>query len=453
MASPEEKCQQVLEPPYDEMFAAHLRCTFAVGNHDFVEAYKCQTVIVQSFLRAFQAHKEENWALPVMYAVALDLRVFANNADQQLVKKGKSKAGDMLEKAAELLMSCFRVCASDTRAGIEDSKKWGMLFLVNQLFKIYFKINKLHLCKPLIRAIDSSNLKDDYSTAQRVTYKYYVGRKAMFDSDFKQAEEYLSFAFEHCHRLSQKNKRMILIYLLPVKMLLGHMPTIELLKKYHLMQFAEVTKAVSEGNLLLLTEALAKHETFFIRCGIFLILEKLKIITYRNLFKKVYLLLRTHQLSLDAFLVALRLMQVEDVDIDEVQCILANLIYMGHIKGYISHQHQKLVVSKQNPFPPLSTAPWCRDAGNPECARTPTHLHPPSLFVRDANLTEAWNSFLRKCKRLCSLEKAALCEGGSGLLFLSVVPSCSSFYKKGILNLFKQHILHYIFQDTSIFID
>ncbi|XP_046937906.1 PCI domain-containing protein 2 isoform X4 [Lynx rufus] len=186
LASPEEKCQQVLEPPYDEMFAAHLRCTYAVGNHDFIEAYKCQTVIVQSFLRAFQAHKEDNWALPVMYAVALDLRIFANNADQQLVKKGRSKVGDMLEKAAELLMSCFRVCASDTRAGIEDSKKWGMLFLVNQLFKIYFKINKLHLCKPLIRAIDSSNLKDDYSTAQRVTFRYYVGRKAMFDSDFKQ---------------------------------------------------------------------------------------------------------------------------------------------------------------------------------------------------------------------------------------------------------------------------
>ncbi|XP_045422627.1 PCI domain-containing protein 2 isoform X2 [Lemur catta] len=451
MASPEEKCQQVLEPPYDEMFAAHLRCTFAVGNHDFVEAYKCQTVIVQSFLRAFQAHKEENWALPVMYAVALDLRVFANNADQQLVKKGKSKAGDMLEKAAELLMSCFRVCASDTRAGIEDSKKWGMLFLVNQLFKIYFKINKLHLCKPLIRAIDSSNLKDDYSTAQRVTYKYYVGRKAMFDSDFKQAEEYLSFAFEHCHRLSQKNKRMILIYLLPVKMLLGHMPTIELLKKYHLMQFAEVTKAVSEGNLLLLTEALAKHETFFIRCGIFLILEKLKIITYRNLFKKVYLLLRTHQLSLDAFLVALRLMQVEDVDIDEVQCILANLIYMvrprsalAAVRGGTKSRCEVFMqwwVTLRATYR-TSTRSWW------SASRTPSRHCP-----RDANLTEAWNSFLRKCKRLCSLEKAALCEGGSGLLFLSVVPSCSSFYKKGILNLFKQHILHYIFQDTSIFID
>ncbi|XP_036413371.1 PCI domain-containing protein 2 [Colossoma macropomum] len=355
LSSPEDKCQQVLEPPYDEMVAAHLRCTYAVANHDFVEAYKCQTVVVQSFLKAFQAHKEENWALPVMFAVTLDLRIFANNAEQQLQKKGKGKVGDMLEKAAEQLMSCFRVCASDNRAGIDDSKKWGMLFLINQLFKIYFKINKLHLCKPLIRAIDSSNLKDDYSMAQRVTYKYYVGRKAMFDSNFKLAEEYLSFSFQHSHRSCQRNKRLILIYLLPVKMLLGHMPTTQLLKKYDLMQFTDVTKAVSEGNLLLLNEALAKHETFFIRCGIFLILEKLKIITYRNLFKKVYLLLKTHQLPLDAFLVALKMMQVEEVDIDEVQCILANLIYMGHIKGYISHQHQKLVVSKQNPFPPLSS--------------------------------------------------------------------------------------------------
>ncbi|XP_073412963.1 PCI domain-containing protein 2 [Dendrobates tinctorius] len=355
LSAPEDKCQQMLEPPYDEMFAAHLRCTYAVSNHDFVEAYKCQTVVVQSFLKIFQAHKEENWALPIMYAITLDLRNFANCADQQLAKKGKAKIGDMLEKAAELLMSCFRVCASDTRAAFEDSKKWGMLFLVNQLFKIYFKISKLHLCKPLIRAIESSNFKEDYTLSQKVTYRYYVGQKAMFDSEFKKAEEYLSFAFRHCLRSCQKNKRMILIYLLPVKMLLGHMPTIQLLKKYDLMQFADVTKAVRDGNLLLLTEALTKHETFFIRCGIFLILEKLKIITHRNLFKKVYLLLRTHQLSLDAFLVALKFMQVQDVDIDEVNCIIANLIYTGHIKGYVSYQHQKLVVSRQNPFPPLST--------------------------------------------------------------------------------------------------
>lgn len=43
----------------------------------------------------------------------------------------------------------------------------------------------------------------------------------------------------------------------------------------------------SSGNLRLLNEALRTNESFFIKCGIYLILEKLKIITYRNLIKKV----------------------------------------------------------------------------------------------------------------------------------------------------------------------
>lgn len=33
-------------------------------------------------------------------------------------------------------------------------------------------------------------------------------------------------------------------------------------------------------------------------------------------------------------------------------------ILQNKIKGYISHQHQKLVVSKQNAFPKLSTVLW-----------------------------------------------------------------------------------------------
>lgn len=32
-----------------------------------------------------------------------------------------------------------------------------------------------------------------------------------------------------------------------------------------------------------------------------------------------------------------------------------SFVLQGYIKGYISHQHQKLVVSKQNPFPALTS--------------------------------------------------------------------------------------------------
>ena len=110
-----------------------------------------------------------------------------------------------MEKAAELIMKCFRQCALDGKSAEDVTKRWGMLNVTNQLFKIYFRLNKLHLCKPLIRAIEDSNLKDRYPKSQLVTYKYYVGRKHMFDSEFKEAENYLSYAFEHCHKSEKKS--------------------------------------------------------------------------------------------------------------------------------------------------------------------------------------------------------------------------------------------------------
>jgi len=72
-----------------------------------------------------------------------------------------------------------------------------------------------------------------------------------------------------------------------VKMLLGQMPQGALLEKYDLTQFSGVMAAVKEGHLANLNTALETHEQVFIKWGIFLILEKLKMITYRNLFKRV----------------------------------------------------------------------------------------------------------------------------------------------------------------------
>lgn len=358
LENPEREVEQILDAQIDEIVAAHMRCCWAVAvKGDFKEAYSCQAALVQYFNKLLSSQKDDNWPIPIMYVVCLDLRIFAAKADAQMSKaKGQvhTKPGETLEKAAEHIMSCFRTCALDSKSSEEVTKRWGMLNVVTQLFKIYFRVNKLHLCKPLIRAIEQSTLKDRYPKSQEVTYKYYVGRKHMFDNNFKEAEEYLTYAFERCHIRSKANKRSILIYLIPVKMLLGHMPQTALLKKYDLMQFQEVCAAVKQGNLLRLNEALEANEKFFIKCGIYLILEKLKIITYRNLFKKVAGMMKTHQIPIDAFLAALKMMKVEDIDQDETQCILANLIYEGKIKGYISHQHQKLVVSKQNAFPPLA---------------------------------------------------------------------------------------------------
>ncbi len=44
------------------------------------------------------------------------------------------------------------------------------------------------------------------------------------------------------------------------------------------------------------------------------------------------------------------------MDMDEVECIVANLIYRKYVKGYISHKNLVVVVSKTDAFPPLKTA-------------------------------------------------------------------------------------------------
>jgi hypothetical protein len=45
----------------------------------------------------------------------------------------------------------------------------------------------------------------------------------------------------------------------------------------------------------------------------------------------------------------------EDVDTDEVECILSTLIYQGYIAGYISHAAKKVVVSNRAPFPKINS--------------------------------------------------------------------------------------------------
>ena len=45
-----------------------------------------------------------------------------------------------------------------------------------------------------------------------------------------------------------------------------------------------------------------------------------------------------------------------DMDMDEVECVMANLIFRKYVKGYIAHKSLVVVISKVDPFPPLKTA-------------------------------------------------------------------------------------------------
>ncbi|VDO22908.1 unnamed protein product [Brugia timori] len=356
----EDERRLYLNSSFDEIACLHLAVIYHLSKEHFENAFNTHVQVIQLFNKEIlQKEKDQNWFLPILYTLCTDLRLLARSADNKPSRLRDPEKSSCYEQSATYIMECYRTCVADVRAEIHTSKKMAMLNLTNQLFRIYFRvcpINKLNLLKPLIRAIDNSGpLYQTFSMADKVTYKYYLGRKAMFDSDLSISEESLSYAFRNCPSYCARNKRLILIYLVPVKMFLGHMPSVELLKRYQLQQFGAVVESVKDGNLKKLDETLMENERFFVECGIFLMLEKLKIIAFRNLFKKVTRIYGTNQISYEAFMCAIRWLGIEDMDEDELECILANLIVEKKIKGYLSHMHKKLVISKQNPFPALST--------------------------------------------------------------------------------------------------
>ena len=339
----------------------HLVARNNILDNKMLDGFENQNRSFKALVDLIKDAKDENWQLPVLFSTSIDLRLLAYGCDERKesanTNDGQQKPDEYAEKTAESLMQCFRNLCTDMRAESQVSKRWGMMHLANQLFKIYFKINKINLCTPLNRTIENSNLKDLFPPSHQITYKFYMGRQAMFENNYNTAASYFEYAFTHCPRSYIKNKKIILVYLIPVNMLRGIMPKEELLVKYDLKPFSELVKAVKQGNILKFNQDMIKYEDFFIQNGVYLFMEKLKMTTYRNLFKKVASILKTAQIPIEAFVSILEYLEEEDADTDVCQCILSNLIYEGKIKAYISYKHNKLVINKdfKMAFPRLST--------------------------------------------------------------------------------------------------
>ena len=225
-----------------------------------------------------------------------------------------------------------------------------MLAVVNELFSMYFRLNILRLCKNLIRPVESRKLHHSGTMGQMVTYRFYRGRLNMYEDQHALAEQDLDFAFQHCHRNALGNKKRILQYLVPVKLYRGRFPTPALLDKYGLDEFKPLVKGLMKGDLRTFQDGLVKYQDRFIRQGTYLLLEKCKTVCYRNLFKRIHQILDKNQMPLQ-FVATTFSWLGTPIDLDEIECILANLIFRGYVRGYLSHAKRILVLSKLDPFP------------------------------------------------------------------------------------------------------
>ncbi|KFD57402.1 hypothetical protein M513_01505 [Trichuris suis] len=347
--------------PVDKCLCLHVCALQALQKKKYQEALTYELSCLKIFtVNVLEKCKEENWFLPVLYQMCSNLRYVACQADKhsRLPFFDEQQGGSFLEQAAAAILACYRICISDRNVSLEVTKRVGTLNLTNTLFRIYFAMNQWSNVIPLIQTVDrSEDLMNSFSIADKVTYNYFVGRKALYDCDFEVADKCLSYAFKNCPEKFLKNRRIILMHLIPVKIYRGQMPFNDLLEKYQLTVFEPIVAAVRLGDVGAFERIMrANAELFMPNCYLFLL--KLKMVCYRNLFKKVYLICDHHQIPIEYFAAAVKMTRSKEASTNAVECTLVNLIYGGQLKGYISHQSQVVVLSRKNPFPHLAETSW-----------------------------------------------------------------------------------------------
>ncbi|KAL9090234.1 MAG: hypothetical protein Q9159_002039 [Coniocarpon cinnabarinum] len=291
-------------------------------------------------------------------------------------------------------------------APLENSRKWALYNTANLLFKTYFRLGSLALCKNILRTISAQSSAPNSDLpplsavpkSHQTTFLYYRGVTAFLDEDYTAADECLSEAFSllppaHGYNSQnptdvaavQKNRDLILTYLIPIRLLRhSKLPSPALLASSpHLHRlFAPLCKATKSGHLAAFDKALAKGEEEFVKRRIYLTLERARDVCLRNLLRKVVIAagfeegsqgkVRKSRIKIEEFVVGVRvsLGLVRDArrkqdeeggsDVtegesgeqrDEVEWMIAGCIYKGLMKGYIARDHGIVVLSKAGAFP------------------------------------------------------------------------------------------------------
>lgn len=368
---------KAVQGPFRSVVAQHLLAAHHSHAGRHAEAFQAQQQSASDLRALVQAAKDENWWLPGVYAVLSRLRETAYRADEAAAggagggafgagggdddadgdADGEGEQHRCAQEAVKIIQGYFQAMIV-SRSEISRSKKLGCLFVVVTMMKIFFKINNLRLCTPLVRSVNSQQFPElsRFPQSEVVSFKYYHGRLLVFDEKYDEAERELEYAFVHCHRSAVANKRRVLQFLVPVKLLQGRLPRPELLRRYGLAPYVGLADGIRTGNLRAYNECLERYSGFFIRNGTYLILEKLRSRVYRTLFMRAHGVAsagaapgKEHLLSLKTVAAALVVHGIA-MDADEVECVLANLIFSGRIKGYIAHR-RCVVLSKRDPFP------------------------------------------------------------------------------------------------------
>ncbi|KAI0722733.1 hypothetical protein C8Q76DRAFT_835904 [Earliella scabrosa] len=338
-----------LESPWDEIAIQYALVVNLCAKKRAAEAFKEEVTLVSLFLRFFSANS--GWTLPALFSILRDLRDLAFDGTANM------------EEAARVISKAFSNCVTDRQSPIQESRKWGVYYVVGLILKCYFRVKRISLAKNILRAIDANPdipPLSQYPRSHQVTYRYYIGMLGFLNEDFAKAEQELTLAFYNCHTGARKNHERILTYLIPLRLFRGHLPSRELLERFPVLDdlYSPFIAAIRKGDIRSYDATLDQYERRLVDLNLYLTLEKARELCIRGLFRRVWIAAeKSTRIPVSMFHAALLIAGTEDMASEEAECLVANMIYKGFMRGYISHEKQMVVLAKTDAFPRLAERP------------------------------------------------------------------------------------------------
>lgn len=321
---------------------------------------------IRILIRLMERDDTMTWLVYPLYNVSKLLYSFIESEDYPVFEVvSDSKQNNLMERCIRNIHKCLTMCLNDRNPNDIENKRCGILYFINLEFKIYKQLHNKDMIKNLIKVYESrgrlnnsnnnntpgmfvqGNVKYPIGKSQIVQFHYYMGLYyGYYSNDHMKSIQHLDIALSECSIRYKPQIRSILKLLIPLKLLVqGLLIRQDYLKRfdisgmptyYHnlikLITTGQAKQYLSSVNDLEVQTVLLKDETYIIWQ---LLLHRVQINHIR------YQWNRLGQKSI------LPLSEITEAS----ECQISNLIFLGHIRGYISHSHQCLVLSKTSPFP------------------------------------------------------------------------------------------------------
>ncbi|QLG71945.1 hypothetical protein HG535_0C02970 [Zygotorulaspora mrakii] len=180
-----------------------------------------------------------------------------------------------------------------------------LLYLVNKLNNIYFRIDSPQLCFNVFKNFKPKSMITEfgvYPIKEQIEYKYLLGRYYLLNGRVINAFVQLNDAYTRLRNLCDKcnlyghdqvrrNLLRILRYLIPTGLMIGKLPKFEMITQIDVSlsdKYANLSQTLKTGNVKGLNIWLKSHERELCERHLLVIqLEKLPMICYRNLVRSI----------------------------------------------------------------------------------------------------------------------------------------------------------------------